>query len=110
MQRQDRSRAPRRISLPKHSGIYYRIDRAGKRRYEISFYDATGQRRWRTIDGNLEAAQAALEGVRGRVRRGERVEPARLTFAELADRYLAAATGLRPRTREKYEGVLRLHV
>jgi integrase len=109
MHAQNRTRPSRRTSLRGHPGVYYRLDASGKRRYEVTYIDREDRRRWQTVDGNLAAAQAALETARGRVRRGEKIGPARLTFAEVTDSYLAAAVELRPRTREKYEGSLRLH-
>lgn len=65
----------RRTKIAKHAGIYYR-DTAAGRRYEITFLDATGSRRWRTMDGGLREAQAALDEARQRSRRGERTAPA----------------------------------
>ncbi len=62
------------------------------------------------VGGNLRAAEAAREELRTRVRRGERVAPSRQTFEEVATAWLAAQSQLRPRTIEKYEGSLRLHL
>jgi hypothetical protein len=104
------ARRPRRTSVKNHPGIYYRESGNGKRRYEISFTDSLGKRRWKVVDGNLEAAEAAREELRGRIRKGERVVPTRLTLAELAAEWFAAQANLRPRTRERYELALRVHV
>jgi integrase len=70
----------------------------------------SGVRRWRTIDGNLRAADTALRSVHHRQDRGERVVATTATLADVAAAYLAAQTEIRPRTREKYETGLRVHV
>jgi integrase len=98
------------LSVRGHPGVYYRLDRSGQRRYEITFRDSTGTRRWRTIDGSLRAAEAALREVGGRKDRGERVVSSNATFAEIAQAWLEAQTQLRPRTREWYDVALRRHV
>jgi hypothetical protein len=58
----------RRTKVEKRPGIYYRVGADGRRHYEITFIEAaTGRRRWLTIDGNLEQAQAELDDVRSNV-------------------------------------------
>lgn len=101
----------RRTRVKNHPGVYYRDTPRG-RKYEISWMDAEGRRRWRTIDGfhNLAAADAAVAEERRKTRRGERTAPAKApTVSEFADEWLAAKR-IRERTREKYEVNLRLHV
>jgi integrase len=104
------TRSPRRTLVRRHRGIYYREGADGNRRYEISYYDSDGRRRWQTIEGGLQEAIDARDKVRGRKRRGERVAPTTKTLAEIADEWLAAQSQLRPRTREWYETALRVHV
>jgi hypothetical protein len=97
------NRNARRQRVQKHPGIYYR-DTAAGRRYEVTYLDAEGRRRWRTVDGGLREAQAALDEARQRTRRGERTAPATAPrVAEYADEWLERKTKLRERTREKYE-------
>lgn len=100
----------RRVSVKQHRGIHYRIDADGRRRYEITFYDSEGKRRWKTIGSNLKEAEAALEDIRAKKRRGERIAPSRATLAEAAEVWLATQSQLRPRTRESYEQSFRNHV
>jgi integrase len=102
--------AQRRISVAKHPGVYYREMLNGQRRYEISYTDTEGRRRWKTIDGNLKDADAALDDVRGRKRKGERVAPTRATLAEVAKVWFESQSQLRPRTLERYDLALRCHV
>ncbi|MBA2460730.1 MAG: tyrosine-type recombinase/integrase [Actinobacteria bacterium] len=104
------SPAARRTKVARHRGVYYRELPGGKRRYEITFLDETGRRRWETVDGNLEAAQAVLEERNRHRRSGEAVAPRKMRLAEYADTWLAAQTQLRPRTRALYSGNLRIHV
>lgn len=102
----------RRSSVKGRSGVYFRETAAG-RRYEVSWTDTEGRRRWRTVPGvnNLADALALLEEERAKTRRGERPVPAKAPrLAEFADEWLASKTRLRERTREKYEVNLRLHV
>jgi integrase len=83
----------------------------GKRRYEITFLDSTGKRRWRTVEGNLAAAEAALDQAKVGTRRGERTAPPRLTVAQAAEAWLPIVKAqVRRRTYVGYEGALRLHV
>ncbi len=100
----------RRVLVKGRRGIYYRIGADGKRAYEITFYDSDGKRRWQTTGSNLKEAEAALEEIRGRKRRKERIAPSRATFADVAATWLAGQTQLRPRTRTGYESQLRVHV
>src|SRR4051794_8879677 len=110
MQSKPNAGAARRTRVAKHPGIYFRNGADGKRRYEVTYLDSTGRRRWQRVEGNLEDAQATLDDVKGRKRRGERVAPTKATFAEYADAWLEAQSNLRPRTREWYEIALRVHL
>jgi integrase len=110
MQVQDPKAPARRVRVAKHPGIYYRETPAG-RRYEITFLDSDGRRRWQTIDGGLREAEAALGELRSRLHRGERVAPTKITFAELAETWLENQRGkLRPKTITLYDGYLQRHV
>src|SRR6266571_4183971 len=100
--------AKRRTSVKDHPGVYYRENVKGRRRYEITYTDSDGARRWKTVAGNLKDAEAAREELRGRIRKGERVAPTKTTDAEWAQEWLATQTQLRPRTRERYELALRV--
>ena len=57
-------------------------------------------------------ADAYLAAVRSEVDRGSWIDPdaGKVTFEEYATRWLAERPQLRPRTRELYEGELRLHI
>ena len=90
---------PRRVKVKGRVGLYYRDTPQG-RRYEFDFTDSTGRRRWKTVEGGLREAEAAREEVRGRLRRGEKVAPSKISFGDFADTWLAEQTNLRPRTRE----------
>jgi integrase len=101
---------PRRTSVANRPGIYYHETSNGQRRYEISYTDSDGRRRWKTVEGDLKAAQKARADISTRIDKGERVAPTRATIAEVAPEALAAAPDLRPRTRERYESALATHV
>lgn len=103
---------PRRTKVER--GIYYRMTPNG-RRYEITFTDSTGRQRWRVIDGGIREARTARADAVSRLARGERVAPpSTLRLAEVAEKWLETQRtkpkALRPRTLERYETVLRLHV
>ena len=57
-------------------------------------------------------ADAFLASVRSDVDRGSWIDPdaGKVTFEEYSSRWLAERPHLRPRTRELYEGELRLHI
>ena len=80
----------RRTKAKGRPGVYFR-EVGGRRRYEISYLDETGTRRWKTVPGfdNLEQAQAQLVEVKTKLNRGERVAPSKLTFDEAADLWFA---------------------
>lgn len=99
----------RRTKVARHPGVYYR-DAGGKRRYEITFLDEHGVRRWLTVDGNLDAADAALAERKRRKREGERVAPEKVRLRQFAEAWLQSQTRLRPRTRDLYAAQLRNHV
>ncbi len=97
--------APRRTKT-KAIGVY----RSSSGRYEINFRDSDGRLRWQTVPGSFEEAKAARAALVGRVKKGERVAPTKQRFAEYAVAWLAAQQNIRPRTREVYEGAIRLHL
>ena len=99
--------SPRRVRIER--GIYCRATPAG-RRYEITYSDSTGRQRWKVIPGGIREARAARADVLSRLARGELVAPSRVTLGEAAGTWLATQTQVRPRTFERYEAVLRLHV
>lgn len=77
-------------------------------RYRIEVEDFVAPQTFRT----KRDAEAFLAGVRADVERGAWVNPGagRITLAEYAWRWLEQRPDLRPRTRELYEGELRLHI
>src|SRR5438093_12695479 len=93
----------RRTSVKGHTGVYWhRV--AGGRRYEITYIDTEGKRRWKTVDGNLDDAQASRDDLHQRIRKGERVAPTKITVREVAEEWLASQEHrLRPRARERDE-------
>ena len=105
------NRGVRRRPVARHPGIYYRPGPAGKVRppYEISYFDSRGQRRWLTVDGTLEEAEAKRAELMLRRRRGARVEPTRQTFEQYARDWLARQD-CRPRTQEKLVWALERHL
>jgi hypothetical protein len=112
------SPSPRRKAVQGKPGIYFRevsIDRAVKRRrvrrYEVSYLDSDGRRRWQTILGydNLDEAERELVRIKVRLVDGERVDGSVLRFNELADLWLSQLR-LSERTRERYEANLRAHL
>src|SRR5438128_463107 len=100
--------SPRRVRVER--SIYCRHTPAGSR-YEITYIDSLGRRRWQVTEGGIKDARAVLADVVSRLSRGERVAPSKLTLDEIAATWLEAQRDrLRPRTVERYEAVLRLHV
>lgn len=98
----------RRIHVER--GIYYRALPGGKRRYEITYLDSDGRRRWQTVDGGLKEARSALRKVHTRKERGERVAPSKLRFEDFARAWHDSQTHLRRTTRDTYDSHLRNHL
>ena len=96
------SSTARRTRVEKHPGVYWRTGRDGKRAYEVTFVDSTGRRRWQRVEGGLREAQDALDAIKGRQRKGERVVPSSVTFGEWFPQWLDAQTHLRPKTKRLY--------
>lgn len=106
-----RNRGTRRRPVPRHPGIYYRPGPDGKVAppYEISYFDSRGTRRWQTIQGSLDDAEAKRAELSLRRRRGERIEPTRQTFEQYARAWLERQD-VRPRTHERHTWALEQHL
>src|SRR5687767_7339183 len=98
---------PRRRT--RHPGVFYREVR-GERRYEITYREA-GRQHWKTIGPNLMEARAALDEIRARLRRGERVMQSSEPFATVAWRwYELKAPRIKNSTGDRYSVALRCHL
>ena len=94
------------------------IRRRGEHSWELKYALGTDGRTGRRVTkfvsfkGSKRDAQAELVRLMDTVRRGEHVEPAKLTLAEYLDRWeqgwLALQVG--PKTRERYLELIRLHI
>lgn len=101
---------PRKRHKTKRPGIYWR-ETAGGKRYIVTFRDRDGKQHWRSDPSwKLEDALAALDALRGGVRRDEQVASSRATFSEVAALFLDAQSHLRPRTLENYRSAVRLRL
>jgi hypothetical protein len=83
----DRQKPPRRKSIKGHPGVYYRKAKSGERTYEVTYLDSTGQRRWSTIQGDLEAADKALLAIKTMLDQGQKVIPSNRRFKEFASEW-----------------------
>ena len=85
-------------------------------KYELGTDPRTGRRvtKYVSFKGSKREAQAELVRLMDTVRRGEHVDPTKLTVAEFLDRWEQgwAALQVGPATRERYSysGLLRLHI
>jgi integrase len=102
MQTQNR---PRRVKVGKEPGIYR--SRSGS--YEFCYRDSDRHLRFETVDGDYSDAVKAKRAKLGDMDRGKRVAPSRQTFAEVAAAWFEQLR-VKPRTRERYEANLRLHL
>src|SRR5262245_21785334 len=77
----------------------------------IDYYDHQGKRRRKRIGPDKRTATAVLHDIQARIAKGEflGLVEERITFKELADRYLATyvATSLSPTSRARYEGIIK---
>ncbi len=103
------SSVPHGTSKP---GIYFRIGGDGKRRYRGPTWlePQTGSRRWKTVAGNLDAAERELHDTCSRINRGERIGPSRVRFREYSEAWIDSQRESRPKTITTYETHLRVHV
>jgi integrase len=107
---EERREPPRRTKVEKHPGVYYRELPRGKRRYEITFLDERGGRRWLTIEGNLAAADRALAERKRRKTAGEPIAPGKVRLEDFARTWLDGQQQLRDGTKTLYRGHLERHV
>jgi integrase len=90
--------------------VYFRVGADGRRQYEITFLDSDGRRRWQRVEGGLADAVEALDTVRDRKRKGDRVAPSRIAFGDYYPEWLASRGHLRPRTRRLYDWAFAKHL
>jgi integrase len=86
----------------RYPGVYFRLNAAGERRYQISYKDSNGKRVFKTVEGNEKDALAARNDVTLRMRKGERVVRSKMTVQELGEEYLRQTTHLKPGTLKDY--------
>jgi integrase len=83
-------------------------------KYDVGTDPRTGRRvtKYASFKGTKREAQAELIRLMETVRRGEHVDPAKLTLGEFLDRWEQGWTNLQvgPKTRERYVELIRLHV
>ena len=103
-----RSTKPRRVHVK--PCIYRNTTEDGRIRYQFTYVDSEGKRRWQTVEGGLREAEAARDDMRVKLRRGERIVNTRIPLSELAEAWLATQTHLRPSTTEGYERALRTQI
>jgi integrase len=105
------NRGVRRRPVARHPGIYYRPGPAGKVQppYEISYFDSRGQRRWLTVNGTLNEAEAKRAELMLRRHHGGQVTLTRQSFEQYAREWLARQD-CRPRTQEKLVWALEQHL
>jgi integrase len=107
---QPRQTKPRRVRVPGKACIYRNVTDDGRTRYQFTYVDSQGKRRWKTVEGGLRDAEAARDEMRFKLRRGDRLATTKVKLEELAGSWLQSQTHLRPRTQEIYASALRLHV
>lgn len=97
--------ATKRRTKTKAPGVY----RSVSGNYEIAYRDSDGKLRFKTIGDDFEEAKTERATIVVKLGRGEMVRSTKQTFKEFADDVLEASNK-RPRTREKYEYNLRVHL
>jgi hypothetical protein len=76
--------------------------------FEITWRDAQGKQRRKTVQGGITTARKALTDAKSKRDRGERTSDPRLTFTAAADAWRAArVVKLRPTTENAYSAALR---
>jgi integrase len=70
----------RRTNVP---GIYYSVDNAGRKTFEVRYTDAAGTRRWSLGHASLTDAKGEQSNITGKTLSGEKVASASTTVADL---------------------------
>lgn len=104
MQR-DSMKAKRRTKVDRYPGVY----RSVSGRYEIAYRDSDGKLRFKAVGTNLQDAVAARAEIVGKVKKGVRVAPVKLTFQAWSEQWLAGLNK-RPRTIDAYRYALDQHL
>src|SRR2546427_7009744 len=96
-------------ATPRRTRVKFGIYRRPDNRLEIGWRDAQGKQRWRSVEGGIKAARAALAAEHTKRARGERVaNDPRLTFNAAADAWWdARVVKLRPGTQNAYRHALK---
>ena len=93
------------------ASIEKRYTPSGEIRWDVRYRDPDRQQRKRTFRRKVDAQRFA-NTVEADIARGEWVDPhlGKETFADWAQRWLPTIAGLKPKTRESYESILRCHL
>src|SRR5215217_2546267 len=88
-----------------------KVLRGGRVRWRARYYDPSGQRHSKTFPTAAEASRF-LAGVQHAKITGSYVDPnrSRVTLAEWAGQWLDSKLNLAPKTRDRYEGIIRAHI
>src|SRR5205814_10664338 len=79
---------PRRVRVPGKACIYRNVTDDGRTRYQFTYVDSEGKRRWKTVEGGLREAEAARDDMRARLRRGDRITNTRISLSEFAETWM----------------------
>jgi integrase len=87
------------------------IERRGQGRWRARWRDPDGRERSKTFPRKQDAERFLVQ-VESSKQRGAYVDPqrARVTVGDWADGWLAAQADLAPKTRERYDGIIRKHI
>jgi integrase len=91
--------------------IHSRRDAKGRRRYDVRFRDLQGRQRRKTFDTRHQAQDfAAIQQINGAKRDSREGSGVTIPLRQYAKSWFESRAALRPRTRDTYEGLLRLHI
>jgi hypothetical protein len=85
--------------------------RNGKVRWYARYYDPSGKRHTKVFDRKVDA-EDFLTDTKHSKKTGSYVDPNRskVTVGMMADQWLDAKLDLAPKTRDRYEGIIRAHI
>ncbi len=106
---QERTYPGKRIKT-RYPGVYYREGVDGKRTYLIVYRDSDGRQRTKNVGPRQEDALAALDNIKGRKRKGERVAPSSMSLREMTEEWLRQEDDLRRSTKVTYRSNLNKHI
>lgn len=94
----------------RHPGVYYRLRADGTRQHIYEYTDSEGKQRFKNFPGGERETAKERAKVIGRLAKGEKIAPSRVTFADFARSWLKEQHNLSPKSVETYRNAIEVHL